>query len=166
MQRDEVLSRLRQSRAEFDTKVAAIPEDRLGLAPPGFAHSPKDVVAHVIAYEELIVERLRAARRGQSTAFDRDRDGWEAFNARVWADAERTSAEHVMARSELVFNDLITEIEQLDDAELTSVTGITAYIDPAWLEGGSLAEQVAIDGYEHYPMHFAILEAAARGVQS
>ncbi len=165
MTREEVVTRLRDSRAAFDAKVALVPASERGLAPPGFAHSPKDVVAHVIAYEELIVERLRAARRGETTAFDRDRDGWESFNARVWADAERTSAEHVMARSELVFNDLLTEIEPLDDAELTSVTGITVYIDPAWLEGRSLAELIAIDAYEHYPLHFAILEAAARAAQ-
>ena len=165
MTREEVITRLRDSRAEFDAKVSAVPAGQLGFAPQGFAHSPKEVVAHVLAYEELIVERLRAARRGETTAFDRDRDGWEAFNARVWADAEHTPVEHVMARSELVFNDLMTEIEPLDDAELTSVTGVTVHIDPAWLEGKSLEELIAIDGYEHYPMHFAILEAAARGVQ-
>jgi len=159
--RDEVLDRLRSARTEFDAKLAAVAQDRFESAPDGFAHSPKDVVAHVIAYEELIVERLRAARLGETTAFDRDRDGWKAFNARVWADAARTPTEHVLVRSTLVFNDLITEVELLDDTELNSVTGVTEHLDPAWLEGHSLAELIGIDGFEHYPMHFALLDAAA-----
>jgi len=163
--RDEVLDRLRRARAEFDAKVTLVAQDRFELVPDGFGHSPKDVVAHVIAYEELIVERLRAARLGETTAFDRDRDGWKAFNARVWADAARTSSEHVLVRSTLVFNDLITEVELLDDAELSTQAGITAHIDPAWLEGRSLADLIGIDGFEHYPMHFSLLEAAADTMQ-
>jgi len=159
--RDEVLDRLRTARAAFDAKVAEVAQDRFEHVPSGFAHSAKDVVAHVVAYEELIVERLRAARLGETTAFDRDRAGWEAFNERVWADAKRTSAEHVLVRSTLVFNDLMTEVELLDDAELNSLTGVSEHIDPAWLGGRTLAELIGIDAFEHYPMHFALLDAAA-----
>lgn len=161
MGRDEVLDRLRTSRMAFDQRVAAIPRERLAMPAPGSAHSPKDIVAHVSAYEDLIVERLIAARRGETTAFDRDRDGWEAFNARVWSEAESREADEILARSASVFGRLLEEVGSLSDVELAGPTGVAAVIDQGWLQGRPLAELIAIDGFDHYPMHFAALEAAA-----
>ena len=161
MTRDEVLERLRSVRAEFDARVAAIPADALEVAPAGFRHSPKEVVAHVNAYERLIVDRLRAARRGEQTALGRDREGWEAFNASVWARVAALDPMKVLADSKQVFSDLVAEVSLLDDGELTTTAGVTEYIDPAWLDGHELWELIGTDGFEHYPMHFDLLEAAA-----
>lgn len=162
MTRDEVLARLRETRAAFDALVAAIPRDRLDVAPAGRTHTPKEIVAHVAAYDELMVERLRAARAGRMTAFDRDRVGWERFNDRVWAEARALDVDEALAHAARVFADLLAEVERLTDAELGGVTGVTAGIDPAWLQGRMLAEVIGVDGFEHYPMHFEALEAARR----
>ena len=162
MTRDEVLDRLRRKRAEFDARVAAIPAKALDAVPVGFRHSPKDVVAHVTAYERLMVQRLRAAARGERTSFERDRDSWEAFNTRVWGEAAGLESEEVLGESERVFGDLVAEVSGLTDDELNSTVGITASIDPAWLDGHALWELIGVDGFDHYPMHFALLEAAAR----
>lgn len=161
MTRDEVLHLLRSTRAEFDARVHAIPLASLEAVPAGFRHSPKDVIAHVSAYERLVVERLQAARRGEQTAFDRDRDGWEEFNARVWREAAELHSQTVLAESSRVFAELLDEVSQLTDEELTSVAGVTASIDPAWLDGHALWELIGLDCFEHYPMHFDALEAAA-----
>ena len=160
MRRDEVLAALLAARAEFDAKVAAIPHDRLDAVPPGREHSPKEIVAHVSAYEELIVERLRAARAGETTAFDRDRVGWEAFNERVWREARDTDAEVVLKRSARVFAEMLAQVGQLTDAELNEGAGIAAVIDPTWLGEHTLAEILGIDSFEHYPMHSEALDAA------
>jgi len=161
MTRDEVLQHLRTARAEFDTRVEAISLASLEAVPAGFRHAPKDVIAHVNAYERLVVERLKAARQGEQTALDRDRDGWEAFNARVWLDAAELGPETVRAESARVFAELLGEVSQLADDELNSVAGVTAWIDPAWLDGHALWELIGVDCFEHYPMHFDVLEAAA-----
>lgn len=158
--RDEVLAALLAARAEFDAKVAAVPHERLEAAPPGRDHSPKEIVAHVNAYEDLITERLRAARAGETTAFDRDRAGWEQFNERVWREASETDAEVVLKRSARVFAEMLAEIGQLTDAELNEGAGIAAAIDPTWLGEHTLVEILGIDSFEHYPMHFEALEAA------
>ncbi|MBA4370968.1 MAG: hypothetical protein C0418_05245 [Coriobacteriaceae bacterium] len=160
MTRDEVMARLLAARGEFDAKVAAVPPERLDVAPPGHTHSPKEIAAHVDAYEELITERLRAARAGETTAFDRDRVGWKEFNERVWGEARGTEAAVVLERSARVFAEMLAEIGQLTDAELNEVTGVTAVIDPAWLGKHTLGEIVGIDTFEHYPMHFEALDAA------
>jgi len=161
--RDEVLHRLKTARAGFDERVHAIPEAALDRPVPGGTHSPKQIVAHVSAYERLIVERLRAARLGEETVFDRDRVGWEAFNERVWAESAEKPADAVLAQSARDFLALVEEIGMLGNAELAQLTGIALGIDPAWLQGRSLAEVIGVDGFEHYPMHYAQLESAAAG---
>jgi hypothetical protein len=164
--RDEVLDRLREARLGFDERVGAIPESELSKPTPGSDHSPKDIVAHVSAYDELMVDRLRAARRGETTAFDRDREGWEAFNERVWAEATLQDAPEALARARRVFGDLLGEVGRLTDGELNATEGITVYLDPGWLDGRRLWELIGIDGFEHYPMHYTQLETAVRSAGS
>ena len=161
MTREKVLSRLRASRAAFDERVAAIASDALDIPPAGYEHSPKQIVAHVSAYEELIVLRLEAAREGRTTAFDRDREGWETFNDRVWRQSRDEDAGNVLQRSAETFDRLLVEVGSLSDQELNDPVGVAARIDPAWLDGRALWELVGVDGFEHYPMHFELLERAA-----
>lgn len=161
MTRDEVLARLRQARKGFDARVAAIPRDRLDAAPAGRVHTPKQIVAHVNAYEELITQRLRLARASTTTVFDRDRTGWEAFNTRIWEEAAAREADEVVAGSSRVFDELVREVAKLADEDLNEETPLSRSIDPAWLGGRTLAELIGTDAFEHYPMHFAELEAAA-----
>jgi len=161
MTRDQVLARFADERAVFDAKVRAIPAEKLTARVPGFAHSVSEVVVHVGAYEALIVERLRAARRAEATEFDRDREGWEAFNERVWAKAHAVAPADALAEAGEVFGELLDEVAALTDDELAGAVGVSAVLDPAWLDGRTLAELLAIDGYDHYPMHYPLLDAAA-----
>ena len=163
MTRDEVLERLQHARALFDRRVRAIPPERLEVPIPGGTHSPKQIVAHVAAYEELMVGRLRAARAGETTMYDRDRTGWQTFNARVWREAQERDAQAVLEHSDRTFTELIHELVLLHDDELNEAAGITKNIDPDWLEGRELWELIGIDGFEHYPKHYAQLERAASG---
>lgn len=161
MTRDEVLARLGEARGAFDERVRAIPEGRLESAPAGHAHSPRAVVAHMAAYEDLVVRRLRAARAAEVTEFVRDRESWELFNEQVWEHADDLSAADTIAKAHATFSDLMRELSVLTDEEFEGVAGVTAAIDPAWLQGRTLAEVIGVDCFEHYPMHFALLEAAA-----
>ena len=161
MTRDDVLRNLWTARVEFDRLVSEIPVDRLGQPIPGHVRPAKDVVWHVAAYDELMVSRLRAARNGMTTEFDRDRVGWEAFNERIWTEAAEVDALTACHHADEVFLDLLEEIGQLTDDEICGNAGIVAYIDPAWLQGRTLAEVIGVDGFEHYPMHADELRAAA-----
>ena len=161
MTRDEVLERLTTARAVFDDKVAAVAVDALALPVPGGTHSVKDIVAHVTAYDDLIVLRLVAARRGTTTAFDRDRAGWEAFNERIWREVAELPADVVLARAKDVFVSLVHEVSGLTDEELNAAVAATAALDPAWLGGRAPWELIAIDAYDHHPLHYAALDAAA-----
>jgi hypothetical protein len=162
MTAEEVIARLRSTRGSFDEIVAGIPSENLDRVPEGHAHSPKQIVAHVNAYEQLIVERLKAARAGETTAFDRDRQGWEAFNERIWQESESAHALDIIAASAQIFAELLSEVSRLTETDLGSSDGIAKYIDPTWLRGRNVGELIAIDAYEHYPMHFESLEASRR----
>ncbi len=164
MTRDELLGKLRTARAELDRLVAAIPADRLERPAPGTTHSPKDIVYHVAAYDDLMVRRLRCARDGETTAFDRDRDSWEAFNERIWADAAEKDAPAVLAWASKTFLDLVEEVGRLAEDELNGDAGLVKHIDPGWLQGRPLAEVIGVDGFDHYPMHYAVLKAAGEDV--
>jgi hypothetical protein len=161
MTRDEVLARLTTERAVFDAKVAAVPADALERVIPGSTHSVKDVVAHVTAYEELIVERLVAARHGATTAFDRDHAGWESFNERIWREALEMRPHAVLSRSRDVFAALVREVGTLSDDELGARMGATAALDEGWLDGSPPWKLMEIDAFGHYPMHYPGLDAAA-----
>ena len=164
MTRDEVLRELREKRAEFDRLLEQIPGARLAEKCPGGEHSPRDIVCHVAAYDDLMVKRLRCAADGKSTAFDRDQTGWEVFNERVWAEAVALDTETVLVRAAETFLDLLDEVNLLSDEDLEStepLTGLAQHIDPGWLKGHALCELIGTDGFEHYPMHYAQLAAAA-----
>jgi hypothetical protein len=161
MKRDEVLRMLHEARAGFDQRVSAIPRRALSTPAPGRVHSPAETLVHVAAYEELIVDRLRKARLGATTAFDRDRVGWEEFNERIWGQAAGIPTNDALTRAGESFKELIAEVSALSDDELESDEGVTLALDPAWLQGRALWELIAIDGFEHYPMHYEALEEAA-----
>lgn len=163
MTRDEVLRRLKDERARFDEALASVPTGRFDDPQATGSHSVKEIVGHVTAYEDLVVQRLRAARRGDTTSFDRDRVGWEEFNDRIWAEVAPLPAEDVLERASETLEALLAELDGVTDAELNDTTGVTRSIDPAWLQGRTLAETLAVDTWDHYPMH---LEAIARASQA
>lgn len=160
MTHDELLRWLLETRREFDELIAAIPRDNLEKPIPGKRHSARDVIFHVTAYEDLIVQRLRKAQLGETTAFDRDRDGWENFNDRVWGEAQQVDPPTALARSHRVFRELIEQVRVLQEDEINGDAGIVSAIDPAWLDGHRLYEVIGIDSFEHYPMHFEDLRKA------
>lgn len=166
MTREEVLERLRSARAGFDARVAHVPDAAFERPVPGGTHSPKQLVWHVIAYDRLMVDRLRAARDGETTAFDRDRFGWEAFNDRTWAEGLVHDSDTVRTTAAEVFESLLAEVDRLSDEELAGPMGLSTRLDPAWLDGRALWELIGIDGFDHYPMHFGALDAAAIGRES
>lgn len=166
MTRDEILDRLKRERAEFDALVEAIPPIAFDRPVPGHLHSPKQIVAHVSEYEQHIVERLKAARLGETTDLDRDRLGWEALNERVWKESESADPGLVLTTSARIFLTMIEELASLEDAEFGALSRVSEAIDPGWLRGQALWEVIGVDTFEHYPMHYAQLEAAARQSES
>ncbi|MDP2233991.1 MAG: ClbS/DfsB family four-helix bundle protein [Actinomycetota bacterium] len=161
MSRDEVMERLQFTRIRFDRRIAAIPIEKMDVLLQARTHTPKQVVAHINAYEALIVERLQAARTGNTTALFRDRVGWQEFNEQVWADSVDTPVHEVLEQSQRVFKELVHELMLLTDSDMLDDTGIMAHIDPAWLQGRTLAQVIGVDAFEHYPMHYDELDLAA-----
>lgn len=159
MTRDEVLEQLTKQRETFDALVDTIPADSLDVPVPGYQHTPKQIVAHVAAYEWLIVERVRAARLGQTTDLERDRRGYEHFNEVVWEESAPRDADEVLATSARTFLALVEELAGLPDEEFGALSKVAEAIDPGWLRGRNLWEALAEDTFEHYPMHVAQLEA-------
>lgn len=166
MTRDEVLERLRSTRADFDERLAKVPDTAFVRVVPGGSHTPKQIVWHVEAYDRLIVDRLRAARDGQTTAFDRDRIGWEVFNERMWSEGQSADPEAVKTTAASTFESLLEEVGRLSDDELAGPVGVSAHLDQAWLGTRALWQLIGIDGFDHYPMHFRSLEAAAVGPEA
>jgi hypothetical protein len=160
MTRDEALTKLTSARAVFDEKLGRVPRAALEVPVPGSTHSVKDIVFHVSAYDDLVVLRLIASRAGITTEFDRDREGYEVFNERVWGEAAVIEPDDALARADEVFAALLHEVGRLTDDELGAPTGATAALDPEWLRGQAPWELIAVDCWDHYPMHYGALDAA------
>ena len=66
----------------------------------------------------------------------------------------------MLSRAKDVFASLVQEVSRLTDEELNASVASTAALDPAWLEGRAPWELIAIDAYDHYPLHYEALDAA------
>ena len=81
----------------------------------------------------------------------------------IWAEAADMDEVDVRAQAVFTFSDLLSEVSSLTDEELNGFVGVSKNIDPAWLEDRTLAQAIAIDSFEHYPMHYDAFNAATRG---
>lgn len=160
MTKSEVMELLRSRRALFDAKVAAVPRDALDEPIPRSTKTVKEIVAHVSNYEQLIVDRLISAGHGAGTALRHDQLGFGRGNDLDWPDVTTRAPEQVLRRAADVFDALMQTVGDLSDDELNEAIGATAALDKEWLQGRAPWEMIAIDAYDHYPMHFPALDAA------
>ncbi|MDI6900707.1 MAG: DinB family protein [Anaerosomatales bacterium] len=161
MTRDELLEALERHRSEWEALLSRISEADLERPLPGHAHSVKDVIGHVTAYERWVVQRLREAMAGSTTDLPIDRVGYHRYNATIWREVAPRDWVGVLADSHRAYDELVRTIRALDDADLVGETDLVRALDPRWLEGVSLGEAIAADSYRHYAQHRHLLEEAA-----
>ena len=140
----ELLGKAYQAEGAF---VSALSEAERAAAGAPQAWSPKDVVAHEVAWRERAVQRLAAILRGDSPGGqvdDVDQTNLEIFEAHrhvAWAD--------LLARSEEAYRREVELVGALSEAQLRDTQALS------WEGGRPVWRLIAGNGHVHPVLHFA-----------
>jgi hypothetical protein len=160
MNKHEFIDTMRSERAQWDALLSEI--GAANMTNPGAAGDwcVKDLIAHISAYENWLVELFAAVRRGAlpspSVLNDPDVD---KRNAVVYAANKDRPLAGVQAESKVIFEKLVAAIEALPEDELVNEKHTAWYVEPFWKEAKPVWEAVAGDSYEHYHEHIPSLRA-------
>lgn len=143
-----MLELIRTTRGEWDSLIKSLPREK--LTEPGVVNnewSLKDILAHVTWGEREMIPVIREMRLQGSDLWDLPTD---ERNAAMIKEAADKSLDQVLKEHDSVYNELVAEIEELEDADLTDSTRLKD-APPNW----TLWELVAGNTFRHYPEHIA-----------
>lgn len=159
MKRDELLVELAVARQVFDDKVALLPPESLHEKVPGFDYSVAQLLAHVAAYDRLVVNRLESAGHGAMTQLHADSDP-DHHEARSWHEMDGWKPNQVLRRAKGNFDSVASRLREVTDDELAGRIGAGGALDTAWLRGRMPWKAIYDDTAGHYREHEAMLDAA------
>lgn len=117
--------------------------------------SAKDMLAHITFWQQVTVERLAAARRGEEPRAFGD---FQPVNERIFEERRTQPWEQVLAGAERTYAALTEQVRAIDEQMLT---------DPqrfAWTRGQALSASILGNGFWH-PLEHVARFYAARGEQ-
>ena len=115
--------------------------------------SVKDLLAHLIFWEQAPVRALRAEASGEPGQLPPDDEGVDRLNARAVAERRERPPAEVLTEFERSYHELLEVVEPLSDEDLN---------DPgryAWTGGKPLWRIIAGESYLHYREHDEELRA-------
>lgn len=141
-----LLDLLRRGRADEVAFVASLTDAEREKKGTLDHWSAKDHVAHLAFWRNILVERLKAAQRGETP---NNYDNFLEVNDHIFEENRYQRWEQVLAASSSAFNDLVSKVAEMREEELT---------DPSrypWLEGAPLSRNIRSDEYDHAENHLS-----------
>lgn len=157
MTKDELLERIRSSKGELDEVLQEIPDEAMVEPRPGGEWSGKDQLAHLAAWHELLLSRIRGIPEEQLLGIDADRyaamdvDEINAFLHRRDATMSLDDARAAFGRT---YAEVMALLEAMDPSALDA-----PYRSD--LPDRPLVDSVVGDTYEHYDEHLDLLAPLA-----
>ena len=143
-----LLERAYQAQSAWITGLSDAERNMLGTPEQW---SAKDMLAHVVFWQQTAVERLAAARRGEEP---RTYGDFQPVNERIFEERRGQSWEQVLADAERTHAALKEQVRSMDAQMLT---------DPqrfAWTNGQALSGSILGNGFWHPLEHIARFYAA------
>ncbi len=139
------------ARAAFWDAFVHLPPERRAAARLVGEWGARELVAHLGYWAGHSTEAIHRVARGEAEAFDADaeNDDVDARNATVARIARGTPLREVRSREAAAAEALLSRLRTIDPALL----------DVVLPDGGTLEEQVRVDGPEHYDEHARELRA-------
>ena len=165
MNKSEFIDKLRQEHSDWEALLTEAGAARMTLPGAAGFWCLKDIVAHVSAYEQWLVDLFAAVKCGElpppSVLNDPDLD---MRNAVMYAANKDTPVDQVLADSRAVFARLVAALEDLPEEQLVNEKDTAWYIEPFWKEAMPVWEAVAGDSYGHYHEHIPTIRAWLKGL--
>lgn len=151
--REELLREIREERAAFEAILAQVPEQRLLQPLLDGGWSVKDVLAHIAAWEELMVAWVEATLRGETPDRPVRGDNWvDKLNTSLYEKNKPMTLADVQWQFTTSYERAYETAMRLSSAELFESERF------AWRAGSPLAVLVAANTCWHYREHREQLE--------
>ena len=146
--KDTLLSRMRETHADLEAVVGSLDDDALGAPARDMdGWTRKDVVAHVAWWSDHSARVITALRAGREP-YRRDERGIDVVNAEILAEHRDETPDEVRRSEHEAFERVVAAVEAASDDDLFSVGRF------AWLGSEEpLVETVQWDTTRHYPEH-------------
>ena len=165
MTKDRFIEVIRSERQRWEALLANVDPGEWDSAPAPGQWSPRDIIAHVTAYERGLVEWLEAARHGEALTFAiLDHPDVDYRNATLVQESQGRSQREVQAEAQRTFGRLMVLLEETPEEVLLDAERVEWYVRPRWGEQRSLWECIADDSYRHYRQHWEDLRQCQQAV--
>jgi hypothetical protein len=152
----ELLDRLQTEHARLTQVISQLTEAQ--LTQPGIigTWSVKDMLPHIMHWEQFALGELEPAMRGERPpASDaggaQEDESDDAVNARVVAQYRDVALSDVQAAFERSFQRVVAVVEALDETDFTAESPIARML------GESVVDCLGNNTYEHYAEHSAMI---------
>jgi uncharacterized protein (TIGR03083 family) len=149
MKRDELLSALRESRAQMEQALSGLSEAQMTASGAMGEWSVKDLLTHLTAWEAEAVTALAKTKRGLKPNLPKDSEV-DAFNAKWYAENKARPLDRVLADWRGVRTQMLRQVESLTDHALAQPR--------AWLGGEALSDMIRSETCEHEAEHLPHLQ--------
>lgn len=150
--REDLLERIREERADLERTLAQVPEATMTDPLLEAGWSVKDVLAHIAAWEGMMVEWIEATLRGETPDRPVAGDDWvDDLNASLHEKYKEVSLAEVRSMFAASFQQAYETASGMSEENL---------FDPdrfSWRQGSPLVVLVAANTCWHYPEHRAQL---------
>lgn len=154
MSKAEFLNLITAKRDEWDALVTGIAPERMTEKGATGDWSVKDVIAHLTVWEEKPIAMLEA-RQGRGVVKPRpwpDEMSTDEANDWIYKANQDRSLQELLAQSRRVHGRLLELVQAMPEKDLYAS-------DLPDLEGGTLADYIASDTYDHYREHTVVIRA-------
>ena len=151
----EILSLIKYERAKLEDALVKIPEDKLTASGVESTWSVKDILAHIAAWERLMVGWVEASLRGETPDRPAPGESWDdldGMNERLYQAHKDQHLRQVLADFEDSYKSTLDSVERLSEEELLDSGRF------AWRRGDPMWRMVAANTWWHYKEHRETIE--------
>jgi len=146
----QILDLIQSERLNLEAALASVPPGKLTSPIPELGWSVKDILAHLTAWEQLMLGWVQASLRGETPERPAPGESWDdldGMNERLRQAHQDHPLAVVQADFQKSYQAVLQIVSQLSEADL---------LDPQrfeWREGDPLWHMVAANTWWHYKQH-------------
>lgn len=152
----QLVARIRSAHVQMAALLASLSLTQMTQPGTEGEWSVKEVLAHLIAWEQRVTRQLQAAARhesGRVPLFSADEpQDIDQLNAQIAARAASLSLAELREDCKRSLQELVQTLEGFSEADLFQPAGLSRWLDAPALE------VIADASYEHYEEHLASLQ--------
>lgn len=157
MDREELLTRIRDARQELEAVIDRFAPNQLTEPLLPNAWSVKDVIGHIAFWEARMVKLYSILKAGDTPEDGISEETVDELNERVHQENQWLPLGILQLNEKEAYQAILTIAETAPDDDL---------FDPnrfGWTEGEPFYRLIAVNTYEHYQDHLPDLQAALNG---